>query len=303
MKILYNDKDIYKDISLNYAVHEMYAGDFADNLTLRFNDPKGVWSKWDPEPGDTISLEHKKAKTGKLYIFQMEAQNGMFMVRAMSMPPSMSSRRSASWEKVKYTQIASEIAERHGLMLKTYGVKDQLYASMRQQNESDIAFLNHLSLIEGNQLIIYDGQLIIYDEAEMENTSAPEVFEVGQGTEYTYSDESGEAYGVSKVIAGTFTGSYESGGSTRQIETILRANSDVEAARFAKNILRSKNKALQKGSIKTDFTSKYAPASVLNISTKKAVRWNGKSFITKVRQDYVKNLTVLYFRNITLEGY
>ncbi len=45
MKIIYNNVDIYKDISLNYAVHEMHAENEADSLVLRFNDSKGLWSK------------------------------------------------------------------------------------------------------------------------------------------------------------------------------------------------------------------------------------------------------------------
>ncbi len=303
MKIIYNSRDIYKDISLNYAVHEMHAGNKADSLALRFNDPKGMWSKWDPQKGDIISLEHKGAKTGKLYIFQTQAVNGAFVIRAMSMPPSMHTRRTASWEKISYTQIVNEIAARHGLTVKLYSIKDQTYESMVQQNETDIAFLNHLSMAEGNQIVIYDGQLVIYDEAEMEKSTAAETIKIGNGSNFSYEDDSMDAYDNSVVFAGTYRGSFSIGGDARTIQTEMRANSNVEASRFAKNILRNANKALQTGSVTVDFTPKYAPASVVNIATSKATKWNGRSFITKVRHDYVRNLTTLFFRNITLEGY
>lgn len=303
MKIMYNNKDIYKDISLNYAVHEMHAEGEADSLVLRFNDPKGLWSKWDPKTGDEISLEQQGSKTGKMFIYNMQAQNGLYTIRAMSMPMSMRDCRSASWQKVKLSQIAQEIASRHGLEVKLYDVKDQTYNSMKQQEESDIAFLSGLCMLEGCQLIIYDGQIIIYGEAARENSKSTDTIEIGAAGDYSCQDYSADKYGTAKVHAGTYSGEYSTGGSSRTIERKLHANSNAEATRFAKGLLRNANKSSRVGCVTLDFTAKYAAASVVEIKTKKAKQWNGKSFITKVRQDYVRNLSVLFFRGVTLEGY
>lgn len=303
MKIIYNNVDIYKDISLNYAVHEMHAENEADSLVLRFNDSKGLWSKWDPKTGDTIALEQKKSVTGKMFIHELTARNGIYTIRAMSMPMTMKDRRSASWQRVTLEQIAREIATRHGLTLKTFGIQNQIYSNLTQTNESDTFFLSTLCRLEGYQMIVFDGSIIIYDEAEQEKTIAGDTVEIGASSEYTCEDRSSEAYGTSKVYAGTYQGQFSAGSGKRTMETLLKANSNTEATRFAKGLLRNANKALKTGCVLLDFTEKYAPASVIEVIAKKAVQWTGKSFVTKVRQDYVQNTTRLYFRGIYLEGY
>ena len=108
MRILYNGVDIYNDVSLNYAVHEMNAEKQADTLVLRFNDPRGVWSKWNPQPGDKIAFEHEAAKTGAMFIQQMRPENGLYTVRAMSMPISGKVKRSKSWAAVHLFQLGTD---------------------------------------------------------------------------------------------------------------------------------------------------------------------------------------------------
>ncbi len=301
MNIFINNKNIYDDISLNYAAHEMQAENEADSLVLKFNDPKGYWSKWNLQPGDEISLEHEKAKSGKMFIYEASAQNGLYVIRAMSMPLSMKDVRTSSWRKVKLSQLAEEIASRHGLSVKLYDVKDQIYESIVQE-ESNIKFLNNICMLEGCRVIIYDGKVIIYDEQSREASQASDEIEIGKSGLYSYSDYRSHAYGSAKVFAGSYIGEIAVG-SGRQLEAKIRANSNAEATRFAKGLLRYSNKSLQTGSFKLDFTPKYAPASVVNIVTPKAAQWNGKAFITKVSHDYVKNITMVSFRNINLEGY
>ncbi len=304
MKILYKNVDIYgKDgISLNYAVHEMHAGKESDSLVLRFNDSQGLWSRWNPKNGDEIALEHKKSVTGKMFIHELSANNGIFTIRAMSMPLTMKDPRSASWQSITLLQIANEIATRHGLTLKAYNVKDQVYKDIRQIDESDAAFLSKLCMLESCQMLIFDGAIIIYDEIANEHRRAGGTIEINSG-KYSFTDNSGEALGAVKVCAGFYSGEFMAGEGKRKFETTLKCNSSVEAKRFAAGILRDSNKSLKAGSAVLDFTSDYAPASVVDIKVKKAVQWSGKSVISKIRQDYVKNLTTLFFRSVYLEGY
>lgn len=51
MNFYYNGTDIYNDVSVNYCVHEMFAEKQADTLVIRFNDTKGIWSKWQMATG------------------------------------------------------------------------------------------------------------------------------------------------------------------------------------------------------------------------------------------------------------
>ena len=97
MNLYYNGTDIYESVSVNYCVHEMYAEKQADTLVIRFNDPKGVWSKWAPADGDVIRFKESASDTGKMFIHSMKPENGLFTIRAMSMPKSGATKRSKSW--------------------------------------------------------------------------------------------------------------------------------------------------------------------------------------------------------------
>lgn len=93
MNLYYNGVDIYGDVSVNYCVHEMFAEKQADTLVIRFNDTKGTWSKWQPAEGDTVQFKEGASDTGKMFVHSMKPENGLFTIRAMSMPKSGKTKR------------------------------------------------------------------------------------------------------------------------------------------------------------------------------------------------------------------
>ena len=108
MNLYYNGVDIYGDVSVNYCVHEMFAEKQADTLVIRFNDTKGTWSKWQPAEGDTVQFKEGASDTGKMFVHSMKPENGLFTIRAMSMPKSGKTKKSKSWEGVRFLQLANE---------------------------------------------------------------------------------------------------------------------------------------------------------------------------------------------------
>lgn len=65
MNFYYNGTDIYNDVSVNYCVHEMFAEKQADTLVIRFNDTKGIWSKWQPAAVTRCASKKAQATPGK----------------------------------------------------------------------------------------------------------------------------------------------------------------------------------------------------------------------------------------------
>lgn len=126
MNLYYNGVDIYGDVSVNYCVHEMFAEKQADTLVIRFNDTKGTWSKWQPAEGDTVQFKEGASDTGKMFVHSMKPENGLFTIRAMSMPKSGKTKKSKSWEGVRFLQLANEFAGNHGLTFQNYGCADQV---------------------------------------------------------------------------------------------------------------------------------------------------------------------------------
>lgn len=306
MKFFYNGTDIYNDVSVNYCVHEMHAEKQADTLVIRFNDPKGVWSKWNPAAGDVIRFQEGAGDTGKMFIHSMKPENGLFTIRAMSMPQSGITKKSKSWEGVRFLQLGQEIAAAHGLTFQNYGCKDQVYPYLVQDNETDFAFFSRLSMLEGCQMLVYDGKLLAYSEQYIEGQTPAGSLEVNEGGVFTYRDNRAACYGSCEVSSGSFSGKFTAPGAKSSAvlrpERALPVTSNAEAARFAKGLLRNANKYGHTGQLSKSFLAGYAAASVLKLKTAKASAWDGTVFVYKARHDYVANKSTLYFRDL-LEGY
>lgn len=306
MKLLYNGTDIYNDVSVNYCVHEMHAEKEADTLVIRFNDTKGVWSKWNPAAGDALQFKEGASDTGKMFIHSMKSENGLYTIRAMSMPKSGATRRSRSWNGVRFLQLGKEIAAAHGLSFQNYGCKDQVYKYLKQDNETDFSLFSRLCTLEGCQMLIYDGKLLAYNEQHIESQTPTGEIEVDLNGKFAYQDNRSACYGSCNVSSGKYSGTFKAPGNINNAvlrpETPVTVNSNAEAARFAKGLLRNANKRGRTGRVVKSLLLGYAAASLATLKTQKASAWNGVVFVYKVRHDFVGNKTTLYFRDI-LEGY
>lgn len=324
MKLYYNGTDIYNDVSLNYCVHEMYAEKQADTLVLRFNDTKGIWSKWNPADGDVLRFTEGAGDTGKMFLHSMKPENGLFTIRAMAMPKSGATRKSKSWAGVRFLQLGSEIAANHGLTFQNYGCTDQMYPYLKQENETDFALFSRLCTLEGCQMLIFDGKLLAYSEQYIEQQAVAGTLEVDENGNFTYQDNRSACFGSCEVTAGSYSGTFTAPDAKNTAvlrakciaEAQLRApglpasgdrvalmsNSNAEAARFAKGLLRNANKYGHTGQFSKALLTGYAAASLLQLKTDKASAWDGPVFVYKVRHDFVGNKSTLYFRDL-LEGY
>jgi len=306
MNLYYNGTDIYKDVSVNYCVHEMNAEKYADTLVIRFNDTKGVWSKWNPADGDEIRFKEGASDTGKMFVHSMKSENGLFTIRAMSMPKSAKTRKSKSWEGARFLQLGNEFAGNHGLTFQNYGCADPVYPYLKQENEGDFALFSRLCELEGCAMLIYDGKLLAYNEAYIEKQTPAGSLDVDENGIFSYEDNRARCYGSCEVASGSYSGKYSAPGAKSSAvfrpEKKLTVTSNSEAARFAKGLLRNANKYGRTGKFAKSLLPGYAAASLLNLKTTKASAWDGTVFVYKVRHDFVANKSVIYFRE-PLEGY
>lgn len=305
MNFYYNGTDIYNDVSVNYCVHEMFAEKQADTLVIRFNDVKGVWSKWQPAAGDTVRFTEGASDTGKMFIHSMKPENGLFTIRAMSMPKTGRIRKSKSWEGVHFLQLANEFAANHGLSFKNYGCTDQLYPYIKQENESDFAMFSRLCTLEGCQMLIFDGNLLAYNEQYIESQPVAASLEIDENGVFYYADNRDAMYGSCEVAGGSYSGTFVADASNSAVlrpKAALQLTSNAEAARFAKGLLRNANKYGRTGQFSKALMTGYAAASLVTLSTQKASMWDGTVFVHKVRHDFVGNKSTIYFRDL-LEGY
>lgn len=213
---------------------------------------------------------------------------------------------SQSWENVRLFQLVNDIAKKHGLAVKIYGVTDQLYPYIQQTRMTDFVFLNRLLQMEGCAMLFYDGALVIYDELQRDRSLASATVKIDVDGRFGYTDNSSQSYGSIELVSGSFRGTFtDSAAPAARVlkpATPVECMSDAEAQRFARGILRQANKNAYTGHFRRKFTAEYAAGSVLNLQTEKAPSWNGKIFITRTRNNFITGESKIFFRR-TLEVY
>lgn len=300
MQIIYQGRDIYPDISVKACEHEMHAESQADSLVLRFNDTSHQWDGWSVEQESTIEVIEGAARTGKMYIYDVTPQNGVYTLKAFSIPPTSKNRTSKSWEMVYFRQLCKEIAERHGLDYEEHGVTDRLYNYVVQDNLPDFVFLEKRCKLEGCSFLVFDGKLVIYSEKEIEATSPQMLLELSTDAEFSYSDNTAKSYKEAEIVNGTRVGHYsaatESGSRVLHKNITIPMNSEGEANRFAQNLLRLENKNQRTGIISRDIQRDIAPGSMLQVKTYGVKSWDGYAFVYRVRHDYLAEKSKIFIR-------
>ena len=305
IQVTYNGVDITEHVSVNRCWHDMYAADRSDTLQLRVNDTEDIWDKWAPAVGDEIRVDYDTISTGTMFVSRVIPQNGRLDILAQSAPASGFELQNKAWQKVKLLQIGEEIAKRNGLSFVSYGVEDRLYSYILQTGESDFAFLSRRARLEGCAFLIYNKTLVLYSEGYMEAATPLETLEVTVDGDYKYHDRRFYLYGSCVVENGIYYGEYDAGNGARRKyrpSNIGIVNSDQEAARFAKNLLRHVNKDCYSGFVRCPILPGYAAASTIELSNKRSPSWNGPVFIDHIRNDYSGGKSKIFFRR-PLEGY
>ena len=305
IQLTYNGVDITGSVSINRCWHDMYASEKSDTLHIRVNDAEVLWDKWAPAAGDEIRVDYGTISTGIMFVSNVVPQNGTFDIHAQSAPASGFEVQNKAWQKVKLLQIGEEIAKRNGLSFVSYGVEDKLYSYVQQIDESDFAFLSRRARLEGCSFLVYNKTLVLYSEPYMEAVLPTETLVVATDGDYKYSDRRFSLYGSCVVESGMFSGEFTAdNGVSRKFRpaNIGNVGSDLEAVRFAKNLLRFANKNCFSGFVRTNILPGYAAASTVMLSNARASSWDGTVFIDHIRNDYGTGKSKVFFRR-TLEGY
>ncbi len=305
IRITYKGVDITENVSINCCWHDMYASGKSDTLMLRVNDVHGIWDAWAPQFGDEIKVDYGTIGTGTMYLTAATPRNGLYDLSAQSAPATGYEVQNKAWRQVGLMQLGREIAVRNGLLFESYGVTDQLYTYIQQTGESDFRFLHRRAALEGCAFLVYDKRLILYSEPYMEAQDATEELTVTIDGDYSYIDNRGLLYSSCEVASGSYTGTYAvSNGASRvyKVADAGRIGSNAEAERFAKNLLRSKNKDCLAGFVRSRILTGYAAASTVELKNARAPSWDGTVFLDHVRNDYSRGLSKVFFRR-PLEGY
>ncbi|HWR07746.1 contractile injection system protein, VgrG/Pvc8 family [Sporomusa sp.] len=220
LKLLYDNKDISTDLapyllSFSYSDH---ASGKADDLQISLEDREGLWlGDWLPDKGATLKAtlvtehwtEQGKIEELPLGTFEIDAIDGKsspstVTIKALSVPESASLRgeeKTRSWEKVKLSTIARDIATNAGLTLFYDTDDDPEEDRVEQTEQSDLAFLQKICEDAGLSLKVSDQQIVIFDEEKYEAMEPVLTIKRGQSwiLDHSFSTTTRDVYSACKV--------------------------------------------------------------------------------------------------------
>ncbi len=307
MDLIFEGVNITDKVSITSASITDCAGGRADILEVAFADTQGLWSKWKPQKGNVIELKQEGFTSGLMHLDQQRQIQGSYIVEAISTPVNAKSNRSRSWNQVRFQKLASDVAANLGLGLKFEAV-DQFYEWIWQNDETDLEFLNKLAKREGFMLKIFNGQILLYDERQLEKTATKLKISpsdcIGPWSYLDTANGKKSACTIAYIgLDGKLT-SYtfrtpEAIGAELKIKDI-RLSSIAEAERWSKGFLRQANKNLQSFKCAVRFNHGIAAGSTVECGDFGLT--DGNYYVEKAVHNLTGNVTRLEMRR-PLEGY
>lgn len=235
----------------------------ADTVDLTLDDQEKLFiDRWFPTLSDTLSITlikrdgggEETLDVGTFEIDEVEAASppSTFKIKAVSISQNSALRQydeSKSWENVKLSEIAQEIATAAGLTLFFKASDDPTLTRAEQGEQSRLAFLEKICADNFLALKVSDGQLIIFDESELDKQKpALRISRIGT-ISFSARNTLQDIYKSAQVSYkhGTkdelFMGSFDSGASAGKVLKInKKVETQAEAERLAKNKLREANR-------------------------------------------------------------
>lgn len=302
VQLIYQGKDITNDVDVKKADIIDNAGGIADSLVILFDDPKGVWSQWQPRKDDRVELCQDGLCSGLTYVDELEQTRGIFILQSLSIPQEAKTAHTKSWEKICFIELARGIAGKYGFQLKTYGIENYYYDRVDQFEQADFEFLAWRCLLEGYMLKVNGQSVIIYAEQYMEKQSPVRAIYQGQfDGEYSFKSRSTEIFNACKITYGGINAEFlsDTNGPILSINNLYIANQS-EADRYTKNLLRAKNKNENSGYCTIALDTGITAGNMVEIAD--VGFGDGTYFVSSAVHKLVDKKTFLRLRK-PLEGY
>ncbi len=296
MRVEYKGVDITDSIEVYRCWLDQYAEAHGDTIKIIFTDRNKLWDVWSPQIGDDIRVYDEYADSGMQYVRSIYPSVGRYELNTSSIPPGAELKRSAGWQQITKLQLAGDIAKRHNLIFRTYGLTDHKFFYLKQENEEDFIFLQKMCLLEGDAFLIFDNQLVLYNEEYMESSQPKQTVAISGDNKPEYIEE--QKYTALSIRNSYYEYTFGADKSRlKSVEIPVYIDSDGTAERYASNLLHHYNK-IKKGGIfyTSPVADRYTAGSVVNIKTDGHSSYDGKIFIYHIRHDLSKNRTKIFFR-------
>lgn len=277
VKLVYNQKDISQDLApflKSFEFKDALSAE-ADDMSITLEDRTELWeSDWLPGKGDTLEASLvelnwsgdglQEYPVGLFEIDEIEI-SGLpheVKIKAVSVPDNNELRgiqKNKSWENVKLSAIAQEIADKAGLKLYLNVHDDKELKRVEQKEESDLSFLTRVAKERSHGVRVSDTQLDVYyipDLDTQEPVATVKRYESRIGS-YSFRSKTRDTYrsayvryentNTGELLEYTFEDKSKRAG--KQLEIHQKVDDLADAERLAKSQLREKNKDEVTGSL------------------------------------------------------
>lgn len=309
VSVTYNSKNITEDIA-KYLVQMSYTDNLhgkSDDIELQLSDRDGRWSSsWAPSKGDAVEVSllpeywsgNPRFRCGAFIVDEISYSSPPSMVTIRAASSSAHSgirqtKKTRSWEKAKFSQIASDIAKDNGSELLLMSGFDPLFERKDQRDMSDAKFLQGLCEQLGYAMKIHDGRIIVFSEKAFAEKDPVLTIEKNDKflKQFAMETKAHDVYDVCLVTyhdpkkSENITYRYEpkerakSGGEGKILVVNKVVHSQAEAIEVAKAALYKKNKYETSGSLTLAGSTRLC--SGLVVALKGFGFFDGKYFIER----------------------
>lgn len=201
-KIIYNQKDITRDISdhlLSLSYTDKVEGE-ADELNIDLDDKDGYWQNdWYPQKGDTIEAEINDNGSilpcGKFTIDEVKLNGSKsggdtisISAVSASVKKALRSKKNTAHEFKTLREIANSVAKNHSLKIQGT-IPDIRFDRVTQYRETDLAFLSRIAGTYGVTFSIKGDILVFTKRSELEKANAVNVIDKTDVTDFSFTDK------------------------------------------------------------------------------------------------------------------
>lgn len=207
-KLLYNGKNITKDISDSYTQITYTDNEHgqADEITVDIENTSGKWlDAWYPSKGDTLefSMGYEGQKLLPCGLFELDEPHfkpAVISVKGISttIKKALREKNTKGYQKTTLKRIAQAIAKKHGFTL--VGTIENVQIDRKNQlAQSDLTFLRKLAEAHGYVFKITGNKMVFYSISTLENAKSVLNLTPEDLKDYDFCDKAVQTYSACEV--------------------------------------------------------------------------------------------------------
>jgi len=279
MELYWAGKDITRYVNILSCVHRDYSSGRADSVELVLDDA-AAWYRWGPKEDDEVRVVSDGDDTGTMFLDTVIPDGDRFRIIATALRRDAARKCWKSYENTTIDALFGACAAECRMKAALWGVDGALaYRYILRQNEGAAAFLNRVGCMEGALVKAYGGAIraVGLEAAQaMKPAAALKITTEQSGIRYERRMKSKLGVLTVKTPGAEVSardGTAEEGNS--EIVTRVPAGGPAEAGRWARGLLRMRNRQAEEISMETELNTAMTAMVRVDVTgeTDMAGRW------------------------------